>query len=393
MPNLARAFPLVFAALLALALGACSTAPRIQSAPSQAVLASDAGVTLPSHRCANYFLLDVRLNGRGPFTMILDTGAAQTVVTPRVADLLKNDARPVDMYAEGSQGKRQDVTRLVAVRDLVIGEASFHGFDAVVLELSKIQATLGTKIDGILGYPAFRDVLLTVDYPNSTLRVARGHLPPPDGRDIVELVGRDRPAVEARVNSRRRTMTIDTGKAGGFSLRDFDHEEFAHPPATIAMGVAVGGSYVLRAGRLAGDIQIGDFAFQRPVVDSSEASDLIGADALRSFAIVLDQSHRRMKLDHPGERTIQSPPVRGIGIGFDFSEGAWSVSQVFPGLPAEAAGIQPGDWVILLAGKRLRDLSCTRASELFEIGDDIDVAVVRQRRRLEFKVPIATLVP
>jgi hypothetical protein len=41
----------------------------------------------------------------------------------------------------------------------------------------------------------------------------------------------------------------------------------------------------------------------------------------------------------------------------------------------------------------LRDLACTRPLDLFEVGTDVDLTVIRQRQRLEFRVPIMTLVP
>ncbi len=387
----------VLALLLALSLLAgCSSTPR--PTPSAAVLrnATDGFVTLPSRRCANYFLLDVKLNGRGPFTMVLDTGASQTVVTPRVADLLKVDTRPANMYAEGSQGKRQDVDRILTVRTLSIGDAELRGFDAITLDLARIEATLGSRVDGILGAPAFGEVLLTIDYPRSVVRVSLGELPRPDGSRVLELAEGDAPMIEARVAGKRRRFLLDTGKAGAISVRDFDRQDFANPPATIAQGVAIGGSYVLRAGRLAGDITLGDVTFRRPVIESSDASDLIGAEALKSFVVTLDLRRKRVSLvgsETSENRTIAFPPIRGIGIGFDFTDGAWEVGKVFQGLPAESVGILPGDAVIRWDGKRLRELACTRQQDLFTTGDSIDLTVIRHRQRMEFKVPIITLVP
>jgi hypothetical protein len=392
---LTRLLLLVAAALL---IGGCSTIGGIKAQPGTVSLRDRNGneadsLTLPSHRCANYFLIDARLNGRGPFTFILDTGSSQTVVSPRVAEMLKDDSRPVDMYAEGSQGRHQDVSSVIIVRDLQIGDAQLSGFEAITLDLTRIQATLGANVDGILGYPAFRDVLLTVDYPASAVRIARGDLPRPDGRTIVPLTNSDRPTVDVKIGSRRRSLMLDTGKAGAFSISDFDQQSFANPPITIALGVAVGGSYEMRSGRLDNDILLGDITFRRPIVERSSSSDLFGAEALKTFAVTIDQRNRRVQFAAPGDRTITFQPLRGIGVGFDFTGGNWSVARVFPGLPAEVAGIQPGDAIIRLGGKRLREYACTRPLDLFNSGDAIDVSVLRERKRVDFHVPIVTLVP
>ncbi len=391
MPTLLRFLPPL---LLAIALlSGCSTTPR--ASPSSAILdaAGDTGITIPSRRCSNYFLVDATINGRGPFSMVLDTGASQTVVTPRVADALKQDTRHVNMYAEGSQGKRQDVDRVLNVRTLKIGSVELRGFEAITLDLARIQATLGSGVDGILGAPAFKDVLLSIDYPSSTIRISRGQLPSPDGQRVLALAEDDKPTIDVRIAGQRRRFLLDTGKAGAFSVRDFDRQNFAAPPATIANGVAIGGTYILRAGRLAGDISLGDITFKHPVVESSDASDLIGAEALKSFVVVLDMGHRRVSLVGPADRTVRFPPVRGIGIGFAYSGGGWSVGSVFEGLPAQAVGILPGDWVIRLGGRRLRELSCIRQQDLYTTAESIDISVIRERKRMDFTVPIITLVP
>lgn len=379
--------------LLLAVLSGCSGTPR--SNPSTAILdaAGRDGVTIPSRRCANYFLIDATINGRGPFTMVLDTGASQTVVTPRVANILSADTRPVNMYAEGSQGQRQSVDRILNVKTLKIGSVDLQGFEAITLDLTRIQATLGSSVDGILGAPAFKDVLLAIDYPGSAIRISRGQLPTPDGERVLALTESDKPIVDVKVAGKRRRFLIDTGKAGAFSVRDFDRQPFSNPPATIASAVAIGGTYILRAGRLDGDITLGDVTFRHPVLESSDASDLIGAEALKSFVVVLDMGHRRVSLTGPAERVVQFAPIRGIGIGFDYTDGGWSVGSVFEGLPAEAVGILPGDAVIRLGGRRLRELSCTRQQELFTVGESINVSVIRQRKRIDFAVPIITLVP
>lgn len=382
--------PLLLAITL---LQGCTGSPR--ATPDTAVLdaAGRDGVTIPSRRCANYFLIDATINGRGPFTMVLDTGASQTVVTPRVANQLSSDTRPVNMYAEGSQGQRQNIDRVLDVRSLKIGSVELRGFEAITLDLTRIQATLGANVDGILGAPAFKDVLIAIDYPGSAIRISRGELPTPDGQRVLALTESDKPIVDVKIAGKRRRFLIDTGKAGAFSVRDFDRQPFSNPPATIASGVAIGGTYTLRAGRLDGDITLGDVTFKHPVVESSDASDLIGAEALKPFVVVLDMGHRRISLTGPAERTVQSSPVRGIGIGFDYSGGAWSVGQVFAGLPAEAVGILPGDAVIRLGGRRLRELSCIRQQDLYTNGESISVSVIRKRQRMDFTVPIITLVP
>lgn len=380
------------AALLA---GGCSAPPAAtRPGPAAATLGPAPGPTvIPTRRCANYFIADVAINGRGPFAMLIDTGATHTVVSPRVARALEADARPADLaVARGSQGATQRVESVVQVRSLKAGDLELSGLDAITLDLSKIQAALGVRLDGILGYTAFDGLLLTLDYPNSQVRVDRGGLPAPDGERVLRLLDDDRPLVHARIGDHRRTMLIDTGKAGAFTLSGFDRLDFLSPPVDVTTGIAIGGAFVLRAGRLSSDVALGDLRFERPIVENSDASDLIGAEALKPYAVTFDVRGRRVRFDG-ATRVSTFPPVRGIGVGFDYTDSMWTVSNVFPGTPADLAGLKQGDIIIRLGGRRLRELTCTRQRDLFATGETIDVAVIRDRRRVDVTVPVITVVP
>ena len=62
-----------------------------------------------------------------------------------------------------------------------IGEAYFDDVPAVVYDFSEFSAHVGLKIDGIIGFPLFRDTLLTLDYPAAQLEIAPNPViaPPP----------------------------------------------------------------------------------------------------------------------------------------------------------------------------------------------------------------------
>lgn len=385
---------LLIACVLAILLPGCAAPVASEGSPAQAVIADSSGpITLPSRRCANYFLLDATINGRGPFTLLLDTGASRTVLTPRAADRLSEFAYKMDARVRGSQGATQPVTRGVRINTMTLGTLTLESFDAMAVDLSKVQAVLGTRIDGILGYPAFADLLLTIDYPTSSVRVSRGRLPPVDHQFVLPLASRSRPVIEVRIADEHRDFLLDSGKASGFSFEDFERQKFSSPPATIAMGVAIGGSYELHAGRLADDITLGAITFRTPVIEDSDASNLIGVDALKRFSITFDQRNRRVRFEPAGDATVHFPPIRGIGVGFEYDDGFWTVSRIFPGLPAETTDLQSGDIVVRLAGRRLRDLACTRQTELYETANAIEISVIRDRRRMDVKVPVMTLVP
>lgn len=389
-------------ALLALAaaalLAGCSSGPSAQNlrpGPRESVIAAGAAIKLPARRCANYFLISTTINGRGPYAMLLDTGASQTVVSSRVARDLAADIQPVSGNAIGSQGRTQKIDGLLQIRTMNAGELELRNFSAIALDLRTIEAALGTRLDGILGYEAFRSVLLTIDYPNSEVRVERGELPDENNRDIVSLTSFDAPNVEVRIGDKRRIMLIDSGKGAAFSLRRLETLPTAAPIADVSSAVAVGGGFVSRSARLSNDMVLGGTVFKTPIVDASDNSNLIGAAAFADMALTFDQRNQRLRITPRSNPTVTFPPIRGIGAAFDFSSGSWKIGQVFPNSTAELAGLKPGDILIRFNGRRLSELACKPASDMFATGNSVQLDVIRQqpRQRLSIEVPIAILVP
>ena len=162
-------------------------------------------IVLPSQTCRGLFFLAVTV-GPGEGTtlhFLLDTGSSWTFVDPRAI-------------------------RRVLGRDAGTGKVSFERARAGSHELGPLRARLypmdtleravGRKFDGILGFPAFKNVLLTLDYPAEEVRISRGRLPRPDGRKIFAYRGFRRPHLDTEVGGQRMKILLDSGSTGRFSL-------------------------------------------------------------------------------------------------------------------------------------------------------------------------------
>jgi len=60
----------------------------------------------------------------------------------------------------------------VTLKHLQLGEAHFQRVPAGIYDFSDLSAHLGVTIDGVIGFPLFRDTLLTLDYPAGLLEIA-----------------------------------------------------------------------------------------------------------------------------------------------------------------------------------------------------------------------------
>jgi predicted aspartyl protease len=111
-------------------------------------------------------LVQARVNGAGPFTLEIDTGATGTTLSPEAA-------KQAGVEAKG-QGVLGGAGGAVSVG---FGEASVsfgpttRQLPRVVISeaMTGISKAVGTPIDGILGFDFFAGAKLTIDYPRHEL--------------------------------------------------------------------------------------------------------------------------------------------------------------------------------------------------------------------------------
>lgn len=162
--------------ILVAALALLSTAPPPAEAPAAAALVV-AFDLLPT----KHMVLAARINGKGPYRFLFDTGAPVNVVTNRVArdtGMVDKDAKPPLFALFGSVGP-------VMMRTLELGRLKAENTPAVVMDHPTIEvmSEVFGRIDGILGYPFFARYRMTLDYQAKRMTfVPNGHRPP----DVLE---------------------------------------------------------------------------------------------------------------------------------------------------------------------------------------------------------------
>ena len=98
-------------------------------------------------------VVDVKINGQGPFKFFLDTGAGGTVLDQKLADELK---LPTD--GKTKIGDPSDPEGITAnrnkIEDLEVGGATFSGVIGVSWDRSPLYKEGAPR--GVLGMPLFR---------------------------------------------------------------------------------------------------------------------------------------------------------------------------------------------------------------------------------------------
>jgi predicted aspartyl protease len=112
-------------------------------------------------------LVDVHVNGRGPFQFAIDTGTSTTAITPALAGQLALASTPIG--AGTTAGAQVDV-HAATVKSFQLGGASIDNMAVVVASFFEmLSSAVGAKLDGIVGYNFLRNYKVAIDYPNGLL--------------------------------------------------------------------------------------------------------------------------------------------------------------------------------------------------------------------------------
>lgn len=255
--------------------------------------------TAPMHMRGLMPVVEVKLNGQGPFLFMIDTGAGmQADIDPSVAKTLKLplSGRAINGDPSG-QNDREVAT--ATIEALTIGKAEFRNVTAVVRP-QRITKDY-PDVDGILGFALFTDYLLTLDYPTMQVRLARGSLPPANAVDVLNFELENRiPIVELRIGKIRVPAHVDSGNfVAGFLLPAEIVEQLQLQSEAITVGGArsVTNRIQLKQVQLRDTIRLGSFEYPQPTIAFPALSDTnIGFNVLRDFALTFDQKNRRLLL-------------------------------------------------------------------------------------------------
>ena len=245
-------------------------------------------------------VIEVKLNGQGPFFFAIDTGGGmQADIDPAVATQL--NLQPTGKVLIGDPSRQNDrEMELTSIASLTFGGAEFRNVTAL------IRAQRITKdypeVDGFLGFALFTEYLLTLDYPAMQVRLARGALPKANGADILPFEIENRiPVIEVAVGKMRMKAHVDSGNfVAGFILPEEIVEQLTllSEPVTVGHARSVTNKIEIKQAQLKDTIRIGSFQYPEATIAFPAPSDTnVGFKILREFAITFDQKNKRMKLE------------------------------------------------------------------------------------------------
>ena len=356
-------------------------------------------VTLPTQMYDNILVIEAKWDRAGPYHFLIDTGSTVTLVTPELAqrypakDAPGADAAPVPVRsADGST----TALRPTVLARLDLGAAHFTEVPALIYDCSPLSEQLGVRLDGVLGLPLFRQLLLTLDYPGHRLLLrpitAAATLP---GTAIRTNPTDRTPLIPVRLGDRTLTVLVDSGSNDGLSLNPYGLDpKFAFGPAEGPTVGTLTGDRSEQIGRLADNLYLGDYyAVPHPVAALTDELSALGGGLLKYFTVSFDQENARVLFYREAVEPIAIPAPRSAGLSFRKLPAYWRVVGVIPHSPADVAGVEPGDLVTRIDGKPVAQWDSRAIEQLLAHAADIDYTFLNGAHETVKKIKVVELVP
>lgn len=275
--------------------GAFAKQHRVEIPPPEKISVPEAGTIVAMLDIGGRPIVEVRINGKGPYAFILDTGASATVVSP---DLIEELALP------GAPGLA--LHGPVRIEEMRVGEALLGGVTAG--RISLIGNLVGDHPPrGVLSASAFPGCLVTLDYPAKKVVIRKGALPDPDDPRVFAYAAEDiLPKVPVRVAGHEFRVHVDSGSPGGLTLPVRYEQELplADTPREIGRGRTHVGAFPIFAATVKGAVVLGEYSLDLKEIHFSDLrpsdeapSGHVGFGILGGFVVTLDSKNHRVKFE------------------------------------------------------------------------------------------------
>jgi hypothetical protein len=271
-----------------------------QAPPPPSVELRGGQTSLPMQDMGGRPVVDVMINGKGPYRFILDTGARISLIDSELNKELSLPA-PAGMVAAPAGGGQAPA--IVSVGELRMGDAALRGLIAAVMPLGRLlQGENAPR--GVLSASMFPGYLLTFDYPAKRISIKKGALAAADAQSIFEYAEEeDLPTVPIRIAGHDTRVHLDTGSGLGLVLpRKFlGVLPLASPLREDGKAKTHGGEFPISAARVDGEIALGKYKLVLEEIRFSDVSagpfppsGNIGYEVLQHFIVTLDSKNRRI---------------------------------------------------------------------------------------------------
>jgi hypothetical protein len=325
---------------------------------------------LPFDLIDNRIVINVRLDGKGPFRFIFDSGAG-AVASPEVVRALGLKIKNLQRGG-GGVGEQLVERGETTIPTVEVGEIQLPAQEFGVLSFADTKYVFGAnKIDGIIGFPLFKRLVVQVDYERKQLTFTEPSQFIYKGQGTIVPIDFDRhlPLVKGELDGVPGIFVIDTGARSSLILYGpFVEQNNLRTKYKASFegitGWGIGGPVrsqivrvkTLKLGAVVVQNLIARLSLQKSgALTSASRAALVGPDVLRQFTTIFDYSRQRLIFEKNAQYGKPDSYDRS-GMWFGQEGNHFEVIDVIAGGPAAEAGIRVGDQILAIDGQAVERL-------------------------------------
>lgn len=259
----------------------------------------------------NRIIIQVLINGQGPFFMMFDTGATN-ILSNEVAESLKlsqYDRFPIYGGGENTLYASYCDVNSLEVSDQVLSRSRF-----ICMDVADMQKAIGfPRLDGLIGFEVFNQFLTEINFDKMQIRLqsfsARKPLSHSDKSIPLSFQG-PMPVVDAVLDGVPGKFWLDTGDRASATLslpfiqNNYLRQKYG-PEFSTMTGYGLGGP-MKTSMVFASNLDLGGMAFTNTLIrlpdmksrglNDPASAGTIGMGLLRQFNLLFDYSRREMVL-------------------------------------------------------------------------------------------------
>lgn len=373
-------------------------------------------VSIPFHLVRDLVIVQLKINDKGPFNFIMDTGVGIMIITdPKLIDSVNIiDKRTLKI---GGFGEKDAYEALITTPLKVdIQELTSFNVPAAILKTEHFGLSnfAGMPIHGLLGYEFFCNLAVKVNFSDSTITAFR----PKDkhlfakGEAIPITIENNKPFLETNVSFpcgtvKKCKLIIDLGAGHPLSLENLvASAELPKKAIPAHLGIGFNGPISGYLSRIT-KVELGKYSIKNLITSFPDYDTLkskgcvkrdgnLGIGLLKKFIVVFDYADKVMYLK-PGANFYE--PIEHDMSGLEYYAGGDDYKRIFisrvePGSAGDAIGLEQDDELVEINFKPTAKMSLEEIDNLFKSQDErslllgichdkkYDLMVMKLKRRI-----------